>query len=226
MMARNEDIITIDGPSGVGKSTVARRLAERLGYLYLDTGAMYRTVTLAAAEAGIPLDPIDENEVDVLLKGLRLELDREGIIRLDGEPVEPRIREEVITRNVSAVSALPAVRSQLVVLQRKFAERGRVVVEGRDTGSVVFPQARFKFYLDADISERVRRRSRELRERGYTPAEDNVKQEILVRDKSDRERTAGPLTQSTDMFYLDTTRMRVGEAVAVMEAFVTKRRGS
>jgi len=147
-------------------------------------------------------------------------------VYLDGEDVTEAIRDATVTVNAKHVARIKRVRDIMTALQIAFAEGQDIVTEGRDQGSVVFPNAQAKFYLDADISERVRRRSRELRDRGYAPTEDNVKQEILVRDRSDRERTAGPLTQSTDMFYLDTTRMRLGEAVALMEAFVSKRRGS
>lgn len=209
------DIVTIDGPSGVGKSTVAKAVALRLGFRYLDTGAMYRAVTLAALRASLGLDPPDENQIRDLLKHLRLSLDGEGRVLLDGERQDDLLREDRVTVAVSAVSSMKPVRSYLLKLQREFGRAGGIVAEGRDLGSVVFPEAAFKFYLDADPTERARRRTLQNRDAtaGSSPSEDEVLLDQKRRDLMDSERSLSPLAVSKDMVVLDTTHMDQDEVI-------------
>ncbi|MFO1010989.1 MAG: (d)CMP kinase [Planctomycetota bacterium] len=193
-------IIAIDGPAGSGKSTVARRLAAELGLTFLDTGAMYRAVTLAALERGV--EPMDERACAELARSLRLEFDAQGRIRIDGKAGEPAIRSDEVTRWVSAVSAHPAVRAAIVPQQRAQAGRGAgIVAEGRDIGTVVFPSADVKFYLTATAQERARRRSLE---RGEPERFHEFLADIERRDHHDSTRHDSPLKQADDAILIDT----------------------
>ncbi|MHC4943613.1 MAG: (d)CMP kinase [Planctomycetota bacterium] len=217
-MAQRTDIITIDGPSGVGKSTVARALADKLGYRYLDTGAMYRAVTYAALKQGLKFDPsvpVDEAKIAALLGEIRLELDEAGRVLLDGESVDPFIREKRVTSAVSAVSALKIVRAFMVKLQRRFGRSSCLVAEGRDLGSAVFPNADYKFYLDADPRARALRRTGQLQESEEKRAVslDEIEQAQASRDRSDSERDASPLKLADDMIRIDTTNLTQDEVV-------------
>jgi len=217
-MVRDKRIITIDGPSGTGKSTVAKALAFRLGFRYLDTGAMYRAVTLAALEEKLGLDPPDEEEVRALLTRLPLALDEHGAILLRGMRIEDRLREDRVTGAVSTVSALPAVRSHLVKMQRAFAAAGGIVAEGRDLGSVVFPDAAFKFFLDASPEERARRRAKQnLDQReGASTSRAEVLADQARRDALDAQRAVSPLTVTDEMIRIDTTALEAQEVVDLM----------
>ena len=183
-------VVAIDGPAGVGKSTVARRLARRLGVPYLDTGAMYRAVALHLLDHGV--DPDDRTAVAGALDGLRLELelDSEGTanVMLDGRPAGSRIRAPEVSAATSRAAVHPEVRERLVALQRELAERHGGVIEGRDIGTQVVPQARFKFFLDAPSEVRVRRRVGDLRAAGRGAEEAEVAREISERDARDRQR--------------------------------------
>jgi cytidylate kinase len=216
-MDRKKEIITIDGPSGVGKSTVAKALASRLGYRYLDTGAMYRAITLAALQAGLTLDPPDDEELVALLGNVTLALDEDGVMLLNGTRVDDRLRDEQVTGMVSAVSAVECVRSRMVELQRTFAGKGRFVAEGRDLGSVVFPRAAFKFFLDADPVERARRRAAQLEEtRGSRVPEEAILKDQERRDRQDASRSLSPLKRSEDMIRIDTTHLSVEDVLEQM----------
>jgi cytidylate kinase len=198
------DVIAIDGPAGAGKSSVARRLAGDLGWAYLDTGAMYRAVTLAALERGADLE--DGRALAALASSLALEVRADGTVRLGARDVTREIRSPEVTAGVSLVAAVPEVRAAMVAHQRRFAERnGRVVAEGRDIGTVVFPDARVKIYLDAAPEERAGRRAAELGARGADADLRAVREGIERRDRLDSSRAASPLRRAEDAWYLDTT---------------------
>ena len=202
-------VVALDGPSGTGKSTVARRLAGRLGARYLDTGAMYRAATVAALRKGVDL--ADGVAITAVVESARIEIstDPDNVsITLDGEPVDRDIRTAETTAAVSAVSAVPAVRALLVDAQRELIADGGIVVEGRDIGSVVWPTARPKVYLTASPEARAQRRAGELG--GDVAA---VAAAIARRDRLDSSRAASPLTQSDDAIELDTTDLDIDQVV-------------
>lgn len=193
-------IIAIDGPAAAGKSTVAKAVALELGLTFLDTGAMYRAVTLAALERGV--EPHDEGGCARVARSLKLTFDAQGRIYIDGVLGEPAIRSEAVTRNVSAVSAHPLVRAAVVPLQRIEAEqRGGIVAEGRDIGSVVFPKGDFKFYLDASSEVRARRRAQEV---GAPERYKEILAAIRLRDHLDTTRADSPLTQAPGAIVIQT----------------------
>jgi cytidylate kinase len=203
-------VVALDGPSGTGKSTVARRLATRLGARYLDTGAMYRAATVAALRAGVELT--DGVAVTKTVEAAEIEISTDpekASITLDGEPIDAEIRSAETTAAVSAVSAVPAVRALMVAAQRELIGDGGIVVEGRDIGSVVWPTARPKVYLTASPEARARRRA------GETGSEVSaVAADIARRDGLDSSRAASPLTQAPDAIELDTTELGIDEVVA------------
>ena len=196
-------IVAIDGPAGAGKSTLARRLAARLGVLYIDTGAMYRVVALSALRRGISLD--EPLKLEQLAAASEIELTPASRVLLNGEDVTEAIREPAISQAASKVSAVPGVRQAMVVLQRRMGETHSVVMEGRDIGSVVFPQAQVKVFLDADPAERSARRLAELRQKGFEADPAEVEREMHERDQRDRTRAEAPLLQAPDAIYLDST---------------------
>ncbi len=206
-------IVAIDGPAGAGKSTVARQLARRLGFTIIDTGAIYRSVALAALKAGIPWD--DDQRLGKLLdEGLGLTFDGERVL-LRGEDVTEAIRTPEITRGASVVSARPVVRQKLLQLQRdlgRSAPRG-AVLEGRDIGTVVFPDAQVKFFLTASDAARARRRHAELADKGLQVPLDEVLTDQRRRDKDDTERSIAPLRAAPDAVVIDTTGLDLDEVV-------------
>jgi cytidylate kinase len=208
-------IITIDGPGGAGKSTVARRLAAATGCRFLDTGAMYRAVAYAYARQR----PAD---LDAFLAGLSLNVsfDATTYVVLNGENISEKIRTPEIALLASSLSQEPGIRAYLTRMQRQAAESGGIVAEGRDTGSVVFPDADIKFYLDADIAERARRRHAELAAAG--PHEDlgRVREEMERRDRADSERDIAPLVRPKGALYVDTTGKTIDEVVDELKAHV------
>ena len=214
-------VVAIDGPAGAGKSTIARRVAQLLGFAYLDTGAMYRAVTWRALEAG--LAPDDEDAVVALARGLDLVLAPDGRVTVDGEDVTGHLRTPAVTRAVSVVAAIPAVREVMVAHQRRFAvQRRRIVAEGRDIGTVVFPDAQVKVFLDADPAERARRRLAETVAAGSSAPEDvaRVARDLERRDHLDRTRAVAPLVPARDARRIDTTPMTPDEVVAAVRAAV------
>jgi len=207
-------IIAIDGPAASGKSTTAKLVAKRLGYLHVDTGAMYRAMTLKVIEAGI--DPDSAEKISALAKSTRIRLvskDGENRIELDGADVTEKIRTSEVTKAVSAVSMVPEVRQLMVHEQREMGKRGAIVLEGRDIGTVVFPNADVKVYMVANPRERAVRRSKELAAKGIAKEVDELEREIAERDVKDSTRAISPLTKAADAVTLDTTDLSIEEQV-------------
>ncbi|MBN1942779.1 MAG: (d)CMP kinase [Phycisphaerae bacterium] len=220
-------VITIDGPAGAGKSTAARRLASALGIAFLDTGATYRAVTLRAMRAGDDLS--DAGKLAEHARRMDLELIPRsgglGVI-LDGRDVSEEIRTETVSRNAHHAAGSPEVRGVLVELQRRIGrDLGNFVTEGRDQGTVVFPDADVKFYLDASPSERARRRSDELTLRGEPASPQTVLQAILARDESDAARSVGPLRPADNAIHMDTTGNSIEDTLAELLQHVRTRTG-
>ena len=220
-----EKSIAIDGPAGAGKSTLARALARELGYLYVDTGAIYRTVALRAREAGA--DPSDPEQVAPLLEDLDLRMDYggDGVQRmyLSGRDVTEAIRENEISALASQVAALPAVREFLLDFQRKQAREHNVVMDGRDIGTVVLPQAGVKIFLTAAPEARARRRTAELLQRGQDADFDEILREIRQRDEQDENRPVAPLRQAEDAALLDTTNLDLKGSLEALLTLVRER---
>ena len=220
-----ERSIAIDGPAGAGKSTLARALARELGYLYVDTGAIYRTVALRAREAGA--DPSDPKQVAPLLEDLDLRMDYggDGVQRmyLSGRDVTETIRENEISALASQVAALPAVREFLLEFQRKQAREHNVVMDGRDIGTVVLPQAGVKIFLTAAPEARARRRTAELLQRGQDADFDEILREIRQRDEQDENRPVAPLRQAEDAALLDTTNLDLKGSLEALLTLVRER---
>ena len=217
--------IAIDGPAGSGKSTIAELLARRRGYLYFDTGVMYRAVTWAALLRGIPIE--DEPAVTSLAEQLRIDVipptaddGRQYTVLADGVDVTWAIRTPEVDANVSPVSAYPGVRRALVAQQRRVAAGGRVVMVGRDIGTVVLPDADLKLYLDASVEERARRRWREVRARGKEAGYEGVLVSMRRRDKIDSSREVAPLCVAGDAVVVDTTDLSIEEVLAEVERLV------
>jgi cytidylate kinase len=209
--------IAIDGPSGAGKSTVAKALAKRLSYIYIDTGAMYRSVALKVKEKSI--SPLDESAVSQLASSLHVTLIPEGgqiRVLCDGQDVTEAIRTPEISRLASHISQQRAVREALVRMQREMAKGGGVILEGRDIGTVVFPDAEVKFYLDADSDERARRRYEEMVDKGIKVDLKQTEEELVQRDQNDMHRIHSPLKRANDAIYIDSTHRSVDEIVEEM----------
>jgi cytidylate kinase len=205
-------IIAIDGPVGSGKSTVARRVAEMLGYPHLDSGAMYRAVGLKALRCGVPLD--SPERLAELAGAAHIDLaPRDGKLRviLDGEDVTDAIRAPEVSHAASVVAVVPGVRHPMVAEQRRAGQQGGVVMEGRDIGSVVFPHADLKIFLDASPEVRALRRQRELQEKGEPMEFEKVLEEVHIRDRRDREREMSPLVCAADAVVVDNTAMDAEE---------------
>lgn len=222
------EVVAIDGPSGAGKSTVARLLADKLGFAFLDTGAMYRAVTWHFLNEGCaPAECAGESDRGAermrrALATARLEL-AAGRVLLNGRDVTPHLRVREVESQVSMVSALPFVRHAMRDLQRAVALQGPVVAEGRDMGSVVFPDARWKVYLDAAPSERARRRSQDFERQGRRVTTADVLDEINVRDRLDSTRSDAPLRQAADALYVDSTGLTTEAVVALLLDHVRQR---
>lgn len=205
-----KDVITIDGPSGAGKSTVARLLAERLGYKYLDTGALYRAVAWKVREKNV--DPDNEDSLQDLLKTTEIRL-KGGTISVNGTDVTTEIRTKEIGELSSQVSAKPIVRQFLFTMQREEGIKGKVVVEGRDTGTVIFPESENKFFLDAAVDERGARRLKDLKAVDSFLTLETTVEDLKKRDHRDSTRESAPLKKSDDMFYIDSSKLSAEEVV-------------
>ena len=204
--------IAIDGPAGSGKSTVARLVAKKLGFVYVDTGAMYRTVGLYCAENSIDLENMDEVKKALQKVNIELKYD-EGVqhIYLNGEDVSSAIRVQRIAEYASKVAAIGVVREKLVEMQRNTAENGNVVMDGRDIGTNVIPNAKAKIYLDASVDVRTERRCHELEEKGVSFDKNVIREEIIERDNFDKNRKINPLTIAEDATIIDTSYMTIEE---------------
>lgn len=210
-------VVAIDGPAGSGKSTVARKLADALGIEYLDTGAMYRAVTFAVLARG--LDPDDATEVAALAQSIDFDIRADGIVTVEGVDATTQIRGSAVTRAVSEVAAIPKVRAELVSRQREWARlRGGGVLEGRDIGSVVFPDARLKVYLTARAEVRAARRAGEVSDLNY----DEVAADIARRDAFDQGRKVDPLRRADGAIELDTSDLTIDQVVELLVAKVNE----
>lgn len=226
-MARAKLLIAIDGPAGAGKSTVARRVADRVGYVLVDTGALYRCVALASARAGLLQSGTSADRIGELASKLAAErhirLDESGRVFLDQEDVSTQIRSPEMSLGASFVSAIPEVRQALLAMQRQAGERGGAVLEGRDIGTVVFPDADLKFFLTASTTERASRRHLELSEKGAAPSLAETLADVERRDRADSERAVAPLKKAEDAILLDSSTMSIDEVVDFMVAQIESR---
>jgi len=224
-MSRARPVVAIDGPAGAGKSTVTKRVAKALGYLIVDTGALYRTIALAVQHAGLDFD--DDERVGSLAESLvaraavKLQGDADGTrVLLDGEDVSGSIRTPILSQGASKVSAQPRVREALLELQRAGGREGGVVLEGRDIGTVVFPDAEAKVFLTASVDERARRRFEELKASGVNVEFHGVRAEVLERDQRDSTRPIAPLRKAPDAMELDSSTLSIDQVVARIVAHV------
>lgn len=211
-MRKNGLIIAIDGPAGSGKSTLAKQLAKRLGYLYIDTGAMYRALTWKAITKRIQLS--DEKRLKKMAGETDLDLKVENDkarVTVDGRDVSEEIRTPLISNNVSTVAKQKGVRECMVQLQRRVGDKGGVVLEGRDIGTVVFPDAEVKFYIEADLEERARRRQQDMKEDGIDLSLEKIKQDLRHRDEVDQTRKVSPLKPAIDAHIINSTTLSIEE---------------
>jgi cytidylate kinase len=218
-------MIAIDGPAASGKSTIGALLAERLGYLYFDTGVMYRAVTWAALERGIAIG--DEGAVTTLSEQIRIDVlaptladGRQYTVMCDGSDVTWAIRAPQVDRNVSPVSAYPDVRRAMTAQQRRIGLNGRVVMVGRDIGTVVLPEANLKIYLDASVQERARRRQRKIQSRGERAEFETVLAGLIQRDEIDSGRATAPLRPAEDAVIVDSTNLDITSVMQVVQQLV------
>lgn len=221
---QNSLIVAIDGPSGVGKSTLSKMLAERLGYINIDTGAMYRTVALALDRQAV--SPDDVAQVSALLDTLDITFIRSGQgekVLLNGDDVSEQIRTPEVSRLTPIVAAIPRVREAMVDRQRRMGKNGGVVLEGRDIGTVVFPQAEVKLFMVASAEERGRRRFLELQQKGVTVDLQETVREVEARDRADSERSHSPLVKADDAVEIDTTGLSIEQVLERMLDVVRSR---
>jgi CMP/dCMP kinase len=227
-MSEKTNIVTIDGPAGVGKSTVSRKVAAAIGFTYLDTGAMYRAVGWYLEHHGVNLK--EQKEISKVLKNINLEFvpatneSSDVGVFIDGKDVSGIIRTPEMAMTASRVSALPVVREILTDIQRECGKKGGVVAEGRDIGTIVFPDAAYKFFLDARPEERARRRVEQLQKNGVTANLDQILLLTLERDRNDRNRSVAPLKQAVDAIRIDTTKISLETVVSIILEAITQKR--
>lgn len=217
-------VVAIDGPVGSGKSAVARGLAKKIGFGYLDTGAMYRAVTLKALREKV--DMTDPDALTAVARAAKIELIREDStlrVILDGEDVTREIRSLEVTNNSYRPSQTAGVRARMVEIQREVSRNGRLVAEGRDMGTVVFPDSPAKFYIDASVDERTRRRLKEEIERGNKITFEELREQVIIRDKRDSERELSPLRKADDAIYVDSTGMTLEQVIGHLADILGKR---
>lgn len=207
-------VIAIDGPAGSGKGTITKIISEKLGLVNIDTGAMYRCVALACINNGIKLE--EEDKISEIAKKIKIEFDKDRNVYLDGVDVSKRIREKDVSALVSPLSSIVAVREEMVKQQRKLAEGLDVIMEGRDITTVVFPNADFKFYLDATVEERAKRRFLQNQESGIDMSLEEIKEAIEARDYNDMHKEVGALKRTDDQIYVDSTNMSIEEVADFM----------
>lgn len=213
--------IAIDGPAGAGKSTIAKLLAAKLGILYLDTGAMYRAVGLKALNTGVDIS--DAAAVEKMLADTKIDVTQENGVQhvyLDGNDVSSAIRENAVSKAASDISAVPCVRYKMVELQRGIASRCDTVLDGRDIGTFVLPNAEYKIFLTASAEERAKRRYAELKAKGSTLTLEQIKDDIVKRDYNDSHRTLAPLKKADDATEVDTTAMSIDDVVGRIYAII------
>lgn len=204
-------IIAIDGPSGSGKGTIAKEVAKRLGFTYIDTGAMYRCVALKSIRDNIETN--DEDKIVDLLKNMNIKLTNEGKVYMDDEDVSESIREMNVTSKVSKISSIVKLREQMRLKQREFASNNDVVMEGRDITTEVFPDADYKFFLDASLDERAKRRQLQNEIKGIKSTYDEVRKSLETRDYDDINRPVGALKRTDDQIYIDSSNLEIEEVI-------------
>jgi cytidylate kinase len=213
--------IAIDGPAGAGKSTIAKILAEKLGMNYIDTGAMYRAITLKAIENNIDFNDVSSlinlvNNTDIKISNSR--------IYLDSKDVTDKIRTPLVNQKVSKIAAISEIRKKMIYLQKKLAENGNVIMDGRDIGTVVLPNASLKFFITATVEERAKRRFLELKAKGHDVNYDYIKKEILSRDEQDMNRKISPLKPAEDAIVIDTSNKEIEEIIQeILQQHITRR---
>jgi CMP/dCMP kinase len=215
-------VITIDGPAGAGKSTVSKTLAKKLDYIYLDTGALYRALAYKTLKLKISLDDVSAladlcSNTTVVLKNINGQMK----VYVDGENVEEKIRTEEVGLAASNISAFAVVRERLLNLQREAGAEGGIVAEGRDMGSVVFPHADYKYYLDANLEERIKRRYKELLEKSASVEYKSIQKDMFARDKQDKQREIAPLKAPDDAIIIDSDNLSVPEVVEKIISYIS-----
>lgn len=211
-------IVAIDGPAGSGKGTVAKLISKDLGFVNIDTGATFRCVALAMIQNNIKKE--EEDKIEELLKSIKIDMKPDGTVLLNNEIVTDRIRENDVNELVSPISVIKIVRDKLLEIQRKIAEGKNVVMEGRDIGTVVFPKADVKIYLDASPEERAKRRLKQNQEKGIESSYEEVLKNIIDRDKRDSSREIAPLKKAEDAILIDSTNLEINEVVTAIEKII------
>ena len=213
-------LVAIDGPAGSGKGTVAKLISKDLNFVNIDTGATFRCVALAMLQKNIKKE--EEKEIEKILKNIKIDMKADGTILLNNEVVTDRIRENDVNELVSPISTIKIVREKLLEIQRNIASGKNVVMEGRDIGTVVFPEADVKIYLDASAEERARRRLKQNKEKGIESSYEEVLQNIKDRDKRDSSREIAPLKKAEDAILIDSTNLEINEVVKAIEEIIEK----
>lgn len=216
--------IAIDGPAGSGKSTISQRLAERFGYIFIDTGAFYRAITYVVLKENVPMDALDQITRIAERLHMAVQPTSEGDYRVlaNGEDVTDQLRSKIVEAHVSAVSQIPGVRAALLPLQRQVAAQGNIIMAGRDIGTVVLPEADLKLYIDASLRERARRRHEQITAAGKTSTQEAVEVAMAERDRIDSERSTAPLARAEDAIYILTDERNIDEVIDLICELIEK----